>query len=82
MVPLGHGVISYNDAYLVYSYSFETTETILSTQTANYVQDTSQFMYNSGDIYTNTETVAFRSFENTFQNDNSENVKDNNFNLL
>jgi hypothetical protein len=82
MVPLGHGAISYNDAYLVYSYSFETTETILSTQTANYVQDTSQFMYNSGDTYTNTETVAFRSFENAFQNDNCENVKDNNFNLL
>lgn len=82
MVPLGHGVISYNDAYLVYSYSFETTETILSTQTANYVQDTSQFMYNSGDTYTNTETVAFRSFENVFQNNDCENVKDNNFDLL
>jgi hypothetical protein len=39
-------------------------------------------MYNSGDTYTNTETVAFRSFENTFQNDNCENVKENNFNLL
>jgi hypothetical protein len=39
-------------------------------------------MYNSGDTYTNTETVAFRSFENVFQNDNSENLKDNNLNLL
>lgn len=82
MVPLGHGAISYNDAYLVYSYSFETTETILSTQTANYSQDTSQFMYNSGDTYTNAETVAFRSFENTFENKGSKNVKENNFNLL
>tara|TARA_B100000497_G_C7687141_1_gene416694 strand:- start:397 stop:1503 length:1107 start_codon:yes stop_codon:yes gene_type:complete len=82
MVPLGHGVTSYNDAYVVYSYTFETTETILSTQTAGYSQDTDAFMYNSGDTYTNADTVAFRSFDSTFKNNALQNAKQNNFDLL
>jgi len=62
IMPLSHGVTSFNTAYMIYRFEFELTETLRSDADKLYKGDVDEFLYNTGDSYSNINTVQFKKF--------------------
>jgi len=81
MMPLSHGIGVSNDAYMIYRYEFEITESVRGAQDIRNVANTDKFMYNLGDSYDQIRTVSFNKFSLSSLNNNDIVTKNDQFNI-
>lgn len=76
LMPIGHSLLDYDGAFIIYRYQFQTTEFMLSQGESEYPEE---FMANTGDTLPNFRTTGFKLFEAQLKNTYNEIVKDDNF---